>query len=129
MQFSFVAAQLLTKMTSALQKSECCSATSAAQCSKNCIATSVFACGMLLESAKPKAVSKWLRFQDGKFLEFLKLSLGILVFVCFGTRLGVSLAAPKGVSRQMDFEMASFLSFAKLAFLCLFVLVPIGFLQ
>ena len=34
-------------MTSALQKSECCSATSAAQLSENCSATSVFACGML----------------------------------------------------------------------------------
>ena len=45
--FSFVAAQLLVKMTSALQKSQCCSATSAAQHFKNCSATSVFACGML----------------------------------------------------------------------------------
>ena len=45
--FSLAAAQLLVKMTSALQKSECCSATSAAQHSKNCSATSVFACGML----------------------------------------------------------------------------------
>ena len=34
-------------MTSALQKSKCCSATSAAQLSKICSATSVFACGML----------------------------------------------------------------------------------
>ena len=42
--FSLAAAQLLVKMTSALQKSECCSATSAAQHSKNCSATSVFAC-------------------------------------------------------------------------------------
>ena len=45
--FSLAAAQLLVKMTSALQKSECCSATSAAQHSENCSATSVFACGML----------------------------------------------------------------------------------
>ena len=45
--FLFAAAQLLVKMTSALQKSECCSATSAAQHSENCSATSVFACGML----------------------------------------------------------------------------------
>ena len=45
--FSLAAAQLLVKMTSALQKSQCCSATSAAQHSKNCSATSVFACGML----------------------------------------------------------------------------------
>ena len=45
--FSLAAAQLLVKRTSALQKSECCSATSAAQPSKNCSATSVFACGML----------------------------------------------------------------------------------
>ena len=45
--FSFVAAQLLVKMTSALQKSRCCSATSAAQVSENCSATSVFADGML----------------------------------------------------------------------------------
>ena len=35
-------------MTSALQKSECCSATSAAPLSENCSATSVFACVMLL---------------------------------------------------------------------------------
>ena len=34
-------------MTSALQKSECCSATSAAQHSENCSAAFVFACGML----------------------------------------------------------------------------------
>ena len=40
--FSFVAAQLLVEMTSALQKSACCSATSAAQHSENCSATSVF---------------------------------------------------------------------------------------
>ena len=39
--FSLAAAQLLVKMTSALQKSECCSATSAAQHSENCSATSV----------------------------------------------------------------------------------------
>ena len=34
-------------MTTALQKSRCCSAVSAAQHSENCSATSVFACGML----------------------------------------------------------------------------------
>ena len=45
--FSFAADQLLVKMTSALQKIECCSATSAAQLSQNCSATSVFAGGML----------------------------------------------------------------------------------
>ena len=45
--FSLAAAQLLVQMTSALQKSQCCSAGSAAQHSKNCSATSVFACGML----------------------------------------------------------------------------------
>ena len=45
--FSLAAAQLLVKMTSALQKSQCCSATFAAQHSKNCSATSVFACDML----------------------------------------------------------------------------------
>ena len=45
--FSFAAAQLLVQMTSALQKSRCCSAVSAAQHSENCSATSVFACGML----------------------------------------------------------------------------------
>ena len=45
--FPLAAAQLLVKMTSALQKSECCSATSAVQLSENCNATSVFACGML----------------------------------------------------------------------------------
>ena len=45
--FSFAAAQLLVQMTSALQKSQCCSAVSAAQHSENCSATSVFACGML----------------------------------------------------------------------------------
>ena len=47
--FSFAAAQLLVQMTSALQKSQCCSAVSAAQHSENCSATSVFACGMLQE--------------------------------------------------------------------------------
>ena len=45
--FSLVAAQPLVQMTSALQKSECCSAVSAGQHSKNCSATSAFACGML----------------------------------------------------------------------------------
>ena len=45
--FSLAAAQLLVKMTSTLQKSQCCSATSAAQHSENRGATSVFACGML----------------------------------------------------------------------------------
>ena len=45
--FSFVAAQLLIQMTSALQKSECCSATPAAQHAENCTATSIFACGVL----------------------------------------------------------------------------------
>ena len=39
--FSFVAAQLLVTMTSALQPSECCSAVSAAQPPENCRATSV----------------------------------------------------------------------------------------
>ena len=45
--FSFAAAQLLVQMTSALQKSQCCSGVSAAQLSENCSATTVFACGML----------------------------------------------------------------------------------
>ena len=45
--FSPGAAQLLVNMTSALQKSHCCSATSAAQHSENCSATSDFACGIL----------------------------------------------------------------------------------
>ena len=45
--FSFAAAQLFVQMTTALQKSRCCSAVSAAQHSENCSATSVFACGML----------------------------------------------------------------------------------
>ena len=45
--FSLVAAQLLVRRMSALQQTECCSATSAAQLSKNCSATSFFACGML----------------------------------------------------------------------------------
>ena len=53
--FSLAAAQLLVKITSALQKSECCSAVFAAQHSENCAAqhsencsaTSVFACGTL----------------------------------------------------------------------------------
>ena len=45
--FSLAAAQLLVKMTSALQRSQCCSAVSAAQHSKNCSATSFVACGML----------------------------------------------------------------------------------
>ena len=41
------------------------------------------------------------------------LKLGIVVPVCFGTRLGVSFAAPKGVSKRMGFKKASFLSFEK----------------
>ena len=45
--FSVAAAQLLVQMTSALQKSQCCSAVSAAQHSENCSATSVFAGGKL----------------------------------------------------------------------------------
>ena len=40
------------KMTSALQKSECCSTTSAAQLSKTCSAIPVFACGMLQRMPK-----------------------------------------------------------------------------
>ena len=40
--FSFAAAQLLVRMASAQQKSECCSAVSAAQLSEICSATSVF---------------------------------------------------------------------------------------
>ena len=44
---SLAAAQLLVQMTSALQKSRCCSAVSAAQQSENCSATSVLACAML----------------------------------------------------------------------------------
>ena len=51
--------------------------------------------------------------------------LGILVPVCFSTRLGVSLAAPKGVSKWMGIKMASFLSCEKVAFGCPFVLVPV----
>ena len=46
-QFSFVAAQLLVKMTSALQKSKCCSATSAAELSENKKRNLCFARGML----------------------------------------------------------------------------------
>ena len=46
-QFFACCSAALVKMTFALQKSECCSATSAAQHSENCSATSVFACGML----------------------------------------------------------------------------------
>ena len=46
-QFFVCCSAALVQMTSALQKSECCSAVSAAQHSKNCSATSVFACGML----------------------------------------------------------------------------------
>ena len=45
-------------------------------------------------------------FQNGKFFEFLKL--GILISICFGTRLGVSQAAPKGVSKRMGLKLASF---------------------
>ena len=45
--FLLAARQFLVKMTSALQRSECCSATSAAQLPENCSATSVFACAML----------------------------------------------------------------------------------
>ena len=45
--FSLAAAQLLVKMTFALQKSQCCSATSAVQHSENCSASSAFACSML----------------------------------------------------------------------------------
>ena len=60
-------------------------------------------------------------YQNGKF--FFKL--GSLVPVCFGTRLGVSLAAPKGVSKRMGIKMASFLSFENLTFRYPFVLVPV----
>ena len=45
--FLSVAAHFLVKITLALQKSECYSATSEAQLSENCSATSVFDCGML----------------------------------------------------------------------------------
>ena len=45
--FRLLNVQLLVKLTSALQKSQCCGATSAVQPSENCSATSVFACGML----------------------------------------------------------------------------------
>ena len=42
---------------------------------------------------------------------FAMFTLGMLVPVYFGTRLGVSLAAPKGVSKRMGIKMASRLSF------------------
>ena len=48
--FALAAAQLLVKRTSALQKSQCCSATSAAQHSENCSETSILACGMFQEA-------------------------------------------------------------------------------
>ena len=48
--------------------------------------------------------------------------LGSLVPVCFGPRLGVSLAVPKGVWKRMGIKMASF--FEKLTFWCPLVLVP-----
>ena len=51
----------------------------------------------------------------------------MFVHVCFGTRLGVSLAAPKGVSKRIVFKMASSLNFEKLASLYLFVVVPVWF--
>ena len=47
--------------------------------------------------------------------------------VCFGTRLGVSLAAPKGVSKRMGIKMAGYLSFENLTLSCPFVLVPVFF--
>ena len=60
--FSFVAAQLLVKMTSELQKSECCRATSALQLSENCNATSVslVACNLsrTLKSTQIRGVPK-----------------------------------------------------------------------
>ena len=75
-------------------------------------------------SAKPKGVSnEWLSKWQGKKKDFFKI--GVLVPVCFGTSLGVSLAAPKGVSRRMCIKMASFLSFENLTFWYPFVLVPI----
>ena len=43
----------------------------------------------------------------------LKKDLGVLVPVCFGTRLGFSLAAPKLVSKRMGIKMASFFSALK----------------
>ena len=60
-------------------------------------------------------------FQNGKFFELLQ-KLGIVVPVCFGTRLGVSLAALKGVSNWMDFKMASSLNLKKNG-----VLLPVCF--
>ena len=44
--FRLLQCSFLVHMASALQKSQCCSATSAAQQSENCSATSVFACGL-----------------------------------------------------------------------------------
>ena len=54
----FVAAELVISMTSALQKSECCSATSAAQLSENCSAASVFRKEPEGKNAKGKSLSK-----------------------------------------------------------------------
>ena len=68
--FSFAAAQLLIQMTSALQKSQCCSAVSAAQHSENCSATSVFAGGML----------------QGRGLEGWGLGLAEKFQICFSRR-------------------------------------------
>ena len=73
--FSFVAAQLLVRMTSALQKSRCCSAVSAAQHSENCSATSVFACvgfrgvGFRMEFPNPE------RSQNRRFPEKSRIEL------------------------------------------------------
>ena len=67
--FSLAAAQLLVKMTSALQKNNCRSATSAVQLSENCSATSAFACGMLQKesgkrsSGKRSVAKKWQKRQ------------------------------------------------------------------
>ena len=72
--FSFAAAQLLVNMTSALQKSQCCSATSAAQHSENCGAASVFACGMLqgggLGLAEERAIEHALKKSLGDLREW-----------------------------------------------------------
>ena len=75
-------------------------------------------------SAKPKGVSKRMVFKMAIFfVDFLELD--ILVPVCFGTRLGASLAAPRGVSQRKGIKVASVSGFENLTFWYPFVLVPV----
>ena len=64
---------------------------------------------VLYNQQSPKGHQNGWGIKMASFFEFGKL--GILVPVCFATRLGVSFSAPKGVSKRMGYQNGKFLDF------------------